>query len=32
MICPIGVTRDPNENIYVACHDAHNVLHFNKKR
>ena len=26
MICPIGVTRDPNGNIYVACHNAHNVL------
>ena len=30
MICPIEVTRDPNGNIYIACHDAHNVLQFNK--
>ena len=27
---PIGVTRDPNGNIYVACYDSHNVLQFNK--
>ena len=27
---PIGVTRDPSGNIYVACFGSHNVLQFNK--
>ncbi|XP_022337744.2 uncharacterized protein LOC111133561 [Crassostrea virginica] len=30
MKCPIGVTRDPNGNIYVACYGSNNVLQFNK--
>ena len=28
---PIGVTRDPSGNIYVACSNSHNVLQFNEK-
>ncbi|XP_078311137.1 E3 ubiquitin-protein ligase Midline-1-like [Crassostrea virginica] len=27
---PIGVTRDPNGNIYVVCYFSHKVLQFNK--
>ena len=27
---PIGVTRDPNGNIYVVCYGPNNVLQFNK--
>ena len=27
---PIGVTRDPNGNIYVACFGSNNVLQFNE--
>ena len=30
MLNPIGVTRDPNGNIYVACFASHNVLQWNK--
>lgn len=28
---PIGLTRDPEENIYVACFGSNNILQFNKK-
>nr|XP_022336108.1 uncharacterized protein LOC111132575 [Crassostrea virginica] len=27
---PIGVTRDPNGNIYVVCYRSNNVIQFNK--
>ena len=30
MQSPLGVTRDPSGNIYVACYDSNNVLQFNK--
>lgn len=27
---PIGVTRDPNGNVYVACFESNNVLQFDE--
>lgn len=29
---PIGVTRDPNGNVYVACFGSNNVLQFDENR
>lgn len=29
---PIGVTCDPNGNVYVACFESNNVLQFDENR
>lgn len=29
---PVGVTRDPNGNVYVACFGSNNVLQFDENR